>query len=238
LSTTFRRDAYQPSILQAGRYRAYEQGLSSQVGQVQEQINALQSQITEINQTTIDQQLKLVNQQIADVEDQLSTLQVDISQFPALLSSIDRARLAEKQAQVDQLRSLLSLYQQIQTNLLFIGKPAQGSGPNDLRVTSLQATLTLYQQLYLNLLNNLEAVKLARAQSTPTVTRIEEAPIPKKPIRPMPLLYTAFAGTAGLLLAAAVVLLLDYFDETLKSRQKIQQALGIPVIGEIVRIHR
>jgi polysaccharide biosynthesis transport protein len=228
----------QNETLQAGRYMTYEQSLNSQVTQVQAQISALQSQITDINQANIEQQLDLVNQQIGEVQGQLAALQIDISQFPALLSAIDRARLAEKEAQVDQIQSLLALYQEIRTNLQFVGKPVPGSGSIDLRVTSLQATLALYQQLYLNLLNNLEAVKLAHAQSTPTVTRIEEAPIPKKPIRPIPVLYTALAGIVGVALAAGAMLLLDYFDDTLKSRQKIQQALGIPIIGEIVRVTR
>ena len=225
----------QNETLYTGRYRAYEEGLNSQIAQVEKQINTLQGQITQINQANVDEQLNLVSQQITDLQAEISSLENDIAQFPSILSTVDRANLNQKQNQLDQLRSLLSLYQQIKTNLTFIGKPVQaGSGPDDLRVTSLQSTLNLYQQLYLSLLNNLTAAKLARVQSTPTVSAIEDAIIPKRPIRPVPMLYTGLAGLVGLLVSAGGVVLIDYFDDTLKSSRKIQDLLGVPVIGEIL----
>jgi len=224
----------QNETLYAGRYSAYEEGLNSQITQVEKQISTLQGQITQINQANVEEQLNLVNQQTADLQAEISNLEKDIAKFPSILSTVDRAKLTEKQNQLDQLRSLLTLYQQIKTNLTYIGKPVQaGSGLDDLRVTSLQSTLNLYQQLYLNLLNNLTAMKLARVQSTPTVSPIEEAVIPKRPIRPVPLLYTALAGLVGLVVAAGAILLIDYLDDTIKSSRKIQDVLGVPVIGEI-----
>ena len=228
----------QNETLYTGRYTSYEEGLSSQITQVEKQINTLQGQITQINQANVEEQLNLVNQQITDLQTEISNIDAEISKFPAILSTLDRASLSEKQTQLNQLRSLLSLYQEIKTNLTFIGKPVQaGSGPDDIRITSLQSTLNLYQQLYLNLLNNLTAVKLARVQSTPTVSPIEEAVIPKKPVRPIPLLYITLAGLVGLFIAAGAILLINYFDDTLKSSQKIQEVLGIPVIGEIPEIN-
>jgi len=228
----------QNETLQAGRYASYEVSLNAQITQVQEQINILQNQITQINQATVEEQLTQVNQQIADLQDEISNLEQEIANFPSYLTSVQRATLTEKQAQLGQLRSLLYIYQQIQTNLNFIGQPSQGgTGRDDPRIASLQSTLNLYQQLYLNLLNNLETVKLARVQSTPTVTQIEIAAIPEKPIRPIPLLYTALSGMVGVFIAAGAILLIDYFDDTLKSSQKIQETLGVPVIGEIMEVN-
>src|SRR5690349_9643985 len=225
----------QNETLYTGRYTSYEEGLNSQITQVEKQINTLQGQITQINHANVEEQLHLVGQQISDLQTEIANQEKEISKFPSVLSVVDRASLAEKQNQLDQLRSLLSLYQEIKTNLTFIGKPVQaGTGPDDLRVTSLQSTLSLYQQLYLNLLNNLTAAKLARIQSTPTVSAIEDAVIPKKPIRPVPVLYTVLAGLVGLFVSGAGVLLIDYFDDTLKSSRKIQDLLGVPVIGEII----
>jgi capsular exopolysaccharide synthesis family protein len=108
-----------------------------------------------------------------------------------------------------------------------------GEARDDPRVASLQATLNFYQPLYLDLLNNLETVKLARVQSTPTVNLIEDAMVPESPIRPIPLLYTMLSAIVGLFIAAGAVLMIDYFDDTLKSSQKIQEVLTVPVIGEI-----
>jgi polysaccharide biosynthesis transport protein len=219
--------------LQVGRYTLYEESLNTQITQVQKQIENLQGQISEINQASITEQLALVHDQIVSLQEEISVLDKEIGTFPAVLSAADRAQLSEKQTQVEQLRSLLYLYQQIQTNLTFIGKPTQGGSADNPQVTTLQLTLGLYQDLYLNLLDDLESVKLARVQSTPAVSQIESAFVPEEPIRPKPLLYTLLSGIVGLLLCAGAVLLIDYFDETFKSPQKIEEILGIPVMAEI-----
>jgi capsular polysaccharide biosynthesis protein len=83
----------------------------------------------------------------------------------------------------------------------------------------------------LNLLNSLQTVNLARVQSTPTVSLIEGAVVPKRAIRPIPLLYTTLSGIVGFLIAAGAVLLIDHLDDTLKSARKVQDMLGIPVLG-------
>jgi len=220
-----------------GRYAIYEDSLNTQITQVQAQIRELQRQFTQINQATIDEQLTLVNQQLADLQEQISSLEQEITQFPSILNTLDRTRLSEKQTQVNQLRSLLAIYQEIQTNLTFVGKPLQsGMTRDDPRITGLQSTLNLYQGLYLNLLNNLASVELARVQSTPTVSQIENAIPPEKPIRPLPMLYTLLSGMVGGLLAAGSVLLIDYFDDTMRSSQKIQEVLGLPILGQIAEI--
>lgn len=227
----------QNETLQAGRYTVYEESLNAQISQVQGQIGQLQGQITQINQATIAEQLTLVNQQITDLQEQISNLEREITQFPSILNTLDRARLSEKQTQLDQLRSLLAMYQEIQTNLTFIGKPLQsGTTRDDPRITGLQSTLNLYQGLYLSLLNNLASVELARVQSTPTVSLIERAAPPEEPIRPLPMLYTLLSGMVGGLLAAGSILLIDYFDDTIRSSQKIQEVLGLPVLGQITEI--
>jgi capsular exopolysaccharide synthesis family protein len=224
----------QNESLQAGRYALYEGSLNAQITQVQEQIDSLQGQISEMNKASIDEQLSLVNQQIVDLQGEISLLEKEIAAFPTALTQTDRARLSEKQTQVNQLRSLLYLYQQIQTNLTFLGKPSQsGGGFENPQVSTLQLTLGLYQELYLNLLDDLALAKLARVQSTPAVSQIEAAFIPESPVRPNLVLYTALSGIVGLLICAGAILLIDYFDETFKSSQKVEEILGIPVMGEI-----
>lgn len=219
--------------LQAGRYAAYQDGLNTQIVQVQQQIADLQAQIYRLDQANIQEQLAQVTEQIASLQAQILDLERDVAGSPQAFSSAARASLAEKQAELDQLRSLLALYQEIQTNLTYIGKPLQGGAAPDVQVASLQSTLGLYQQLYLSLLNNLEDVKLARAQSTPTITQIEAAVLPKAPVRPLRLLYTAVSGLVGLLLAAGAILLIDYFDDSFRTAQKVRELLRAPVLGEI-----
>ncbi len=224
----------QNESLMTGRYSAYEDGLNAQIAQVQKQLTDLQAQITQLNQANVQEQLDQINQQIDALQSQLVSLEKDIAQTPPATTTTERAALAEKQAQLDQLRSLLSLYQQIQTNLTYIGKPVQGgTALSDPQLTTLQSTLNLYQQLYLNLLNDLEAVKLARFQNTPTVSPIESAVPPTMPVRPLPVLYMALAGLVGLLLAAAAVMLIDYFAGTFRANQKVEELLHAPIVGQI-----
>jgi succinoglycan biosynthesis transport protein ExoP len=223
--------------LQEGRFAVYEEGLNLQITQIKEQIDELQGEINEIDQASIHAQFEQVQTQIMQLEDQINQLEQEITAFPALLSANDRASIAAKQSQLDQLHSLLSLYQQIEANLTFIGKPVQGNTPENPQITRLQSTMNLYQQLYLNLLDNRETIRLARAQNTPVVQQIERAVIAKKPVRPIPLLYTVLSGLVGLLIAAGIILLIDYFDDSVKTMQDIQEISHAPVIGQVMELN-
>ena len=132
---------------------------------------------------------------------------------------------------------MLNLYQQIQTNLTFLGKPGQtGQSRDDPHLDNLQSTLNLYQQLYLSLVNSRETINLDRMQNTPNIAQIDPATAPKNPVRPLPLLYVLLGALVGLLLATTIILIIDRFDDTLKSSQKVQEVLGIPIIGQISEV--
>jgi capsular exopolysaccharide synthesis family protein len=223
----------------SGRYIAFESSLNSQIDEIQKQIGDLQSQINQINEKSISEQLAQVNKQIEQLNDEITVLDDEINSFPALLSDKQRIIMNQKQSQLDQLRSMLSLYQQIQTNLTFIGKPGQtGVSRDDPRLNSLQSTLNLYQQLYLSLIDSRESINLDRMQNTPNITQIDPAAIPKEPVRPMPLLYILVGAVVGLGLSITAILLLDHFDDTLRTSQNVQEVLGIPILGKISEAHR
>jgi len=218
----------------SARYADFENSLNVQIDQIQQQINDLQSQISQINDASIAKQLRLVNQEIDQLKSQISALEYEINGYPANLSDSQRASFSEKQAELIQLRSLLDLYQQIQTNLTFIGKPGQtGLALDDPGLSNLQSTLNLYQQLYLSLVNSRETITLDRMQNTPDIAQIDPAVAPKKPVRPWPLLYVLLGAMVGFSLSTTAVLIIDHFDETLKSSRKAEEVLGIPIIGQI-----
>jgi capsular exopolysaccharide synthesis family protein len=222
----------------AARYTDFESRLNEQIDQLQKQIHDLQSQITQINDAGISEQLTQVNQEIDQLNSEIASLTDKINSYPLILNDKQRIALGQQQAQLEQLRTRLNLYQQIQTNLTFIGKPGQsGVSREDPRLNSLQSTLNLYQQLYLSLVNNRETINLDRMQNTPNITQIDPALPPKEPVRPLPLLYVLLAGVVGLFLSAAAVLTMDYFDDTLKSSEKVQEVLGISIIGKISEVH-
>src|SRR5690349_20595309 len=224
--------------LVSGRYQAFETSLNTQISQIENQINDLQSQIGQISEASIAEQLTQVNQQIDQLKTELSVLEKDISKYPANLTDVQRASLGEKQAHLEQLRSLLNLYQQIQTNLTFIGKPGQsGLSREDPRLANLQSTMDLYQQLYLSLVNSRETVNMDRMQNTPNLTQINPAVPPKDPVRPLPLLYILLGSVVGFFLSAAAILSVDHLDESLKKISQTEELLHLPVLGFVSDIY-
>jgi capsular exopolysaccharide synthesis family protein len=236
----------QNETLISEQYAGFEDALNEQIDTVQKQIDSLQAQVKQINGTEIQAQLAQVNQQIDQLKIEISGLEREITDLPYSLtpfpnvptpSPLERIPLAQKQSQLDQLHSLLSLYQQIQTNLMYIGKPGQGdSNLEDPRLAALQSTLALYQQINLSLINNRQNVRLARAQNNQNVIQISAAIPPKNPVRPVPILYDFMGGLVGLCLAATAIIVIDHMDDSLKTTVEIEKLLSLPVLGFISAI--
>jgi capsular exopolysaccharide synthesis family protein len=217
------------------RYKAFEDSTNEQVDQIQKQINSLQTQINQINDTGIQEQLTQVNEQIEQLKTEISGLEQEIASFPSYyLTQVQIISLTEKRGQLDQLHSLLNLYQQVQINLTYIGKPIQnGTILENPRLTTLQATLDLYRQMIALLINSRESIRLAHQQSKQNVMQIVPAIPPKDPTLPMPPLYILLGGFVGFVLAAVTILIIDHMDAPLKSAGQIEELLGIPVLGSV-----
>ncbi|MCL4822818.1 MAG: polysaccharide biosynthesis tyrosine autokinase [Anaerolineales bacterium] len=224
--------------LQSVRYNASEKNLQDQITQVQSQISTLQTRINEISAATVQDQLTQVQAQIEKLQEQVAALQNDIAVLQKLRypTAEQQAELIDKQAQLAQLQPLLALYQQVYTNLVVLGQPVDQGVNTSAGLNQLQTTLNLYQNIYVSLLNNLEQVRLAKAQNTPNVVQVEPAVAPKLPISPRPLQTSALAGAVGLMLAAGIAFLIEYLDDTLKTMEDVEQALGLPVVGYIAQI--
>ena len=214
---------------QSSQYSTYEIALNSQIEDAKKQIISTEAQIQQINQERLTQ----VNEQINQLEANITSLEQDIVN----ISVYQPAARVEKETQLEHNKSLLSVYQQIQINLMATGKSNPGNTANtasdDATVASLQLMLDHYQQLYLSSMNNLQTLQMTRYQNTSNITQIDPAIPPIEPIRPRPLLYMILAGTAGILLGFGVILLLGYFDNTVKSSSEAEELLGLSVIGTI-----
>jgi polysaccharide biosynthesis transport protein len=223
-------------MLLSGRYLELESAIEGQLEQVGEQIDELEVQISQITDAGIQEQLKQASQQLAQLKQDISRLEQEIAGFSDIPSPLDRIALAEKQAQLDQARSLLTIYQQIEVNLTYIGKPGQsGSSLENPQLATLQATLGLYQQIHQTMINSLENVRLARSQSRQNVIQIVPATPPKTPVRPMPVLYFLLASVVGLALAATSILVFDHLDDSLKTTGQIEELLGLSVLGSALK---
>lgn len=224
----------QNEALLSGWYTDFETAITEQITEIQKQIDGLQTQISQASDTSAQEQLAQVNQQIDQTKAEISALDQDIASFPLFPNTVQLVSLTEKQAQLDQLLSLMTLYQEIQSNLTYIGKPAQnGTGLENPQLATLQSTLNLYKQINNSLITSRENVRSARTQSRQNVMQIVPATPPKNQVVPIPHLYLLVGGVMGLALAIIVILLIDHMDESLKSATQVEDLLGLPVLGFI-----
>lgn len=79
-----------------------------------------------------------------------------------------------------------------------------------------------------------KAASLATQASGPAnISVAEQATLPSSPVRPKPALYLAVAAVLAALLAAAVALLRERFEDRLRIDPSATTVLGLPVIGRI-----
>lgn len=62
---------------------------------------------------------------------------------------------------------------------------------------------------------------------------IDEAQIPKSPIKPKPMLNIAIAGVLGIMGGVFLAFLLEFLDNTIKTSEDIEKHLGLSVLGTI-----
>ncbi len=220
--------------LQSVQFEAAESNLQDRITQAEEQIQVLEAQITQLSSEVLQRQIETVQTQMNDVQQQINNLKADMAQIdPEFATEVDLAQLASYQSKLDEIQPILSLYQEIYTQLVVLGQSSNSTevAPTDL--DRLKTTLNLYQQIYITSINNLESLKLAKAQSTPAVMSVETAVKPTSPISPKPPQDAMLGAAIGLFLAAGIIFLIELLDDTLKTPDDIKTVLDAPVIGFI-----
>ncbi len=84
-----------------------------------------------------------------------------------------------------------------------------------------------------NLIQSYQQIQLAEAQSTSQIVQKDPAVPPQFPVQPRPPLYALLAGVVGLFLAAGIVFLIEFLDDSLRDPQEITQKWGVPILGII-----
>lgn len=232
--------------LQSVRYETTERNMQLRADQALEQIELLQQQIDELSSASVQEQLTQVESEIDNLQEQIIALETEINELETRIDDFNplfatdeqltqheanRSQNAELRAQLNQLTPVLTLYQQIYTNLTVLGRAPDDSLSNSIELSQLQTNLSLYQQIYINSISSLEALNLTRAQNAPNVIQVEPARIPQNPISPRPMQDAALYGAVGLLVLGGVAFLIEYLDDTIKTPDDVKQVLGLPVIG-------
>jgi len=71
-----------------------------------------------------------------------------------------------------------------------------------------------------------------------SVSVVEPAVVPISPVKPQMTLNVALGLIAGLVVAAGLVILMEYLDDTVKSEQDVERVSGLTTLGMITRFGR
>ena len=225
--------------IQSGRYILMAESLTAQKTQLEAQLATLQNQIEQAS-------IKTVAEQEQWLQDQITSLQQEADALPAEISALEnpqtpelRSELEQKKARLEQVLLLQPLYEQSYTDLVVYGTQVDAAkSPANSQLALLTTSRSLYQQIYQSVLSNLETVRMAGMENTPSVVLIETAVVPEKPIRPRKLLNTALAGMVGLMLTTGVLVIREYLDNSVKTSDDIEQLLGLTTIGYITEMYK
>lgn len=124
--------------------------------------------------------------------------------------------------------------QQLQLDLANL--PDEDSSETQFRRIQLETELEQIQQVYAALLQSLEGINLTEAQSGNNVIIYDSARAPEMPSGPRTMLNTLIGLFIGAVLALGVVLLIDFLDDRVHSKEQLQAAVSAPVLGQIFRV--
>jgi capsular exopolysaccharide synthesis family protein len=135
--------------------------------------------------------------------------------------------LADLQARIDELGAMV---EETQTQVDTLSADRIATEIELARQEDLQAG---YRSDYRALQQDYKDMQLAAAQSARDVSISETAMVPKSPIRPRTLLTTALAAAVGMMLGLGAAFLLEYLDDTVRTPDDVNHALGLDTLGAI-----
>jgi polysaccharide biosynthesis transport protein len=181
---------------------------------------------------------------IANLQSQLATLTVELSglrrQFtplhPAVLSAEARlgevrrrlaAEVASSEAALEgRGRSVSAAIGQIEQRL-------QGVPTLEARLARLTRDKTEAERSHALLAQRFQEAQIAEASIGSPIRIVNLASVPDRPARPQHTLDTLVGAILGLMLGVAAVFVEEHLDDTIRSSDDAEQALGVPVLGTL-----
>jgi non-specific protein-tyrosine kinase len=99
-----------------------------------------------------------------------------------------------------------------------------------IQINALEAKLSDLQTIYSDLLANTQSGAIN------TISVIETAYLPFRPIGPNKALIILLSAAVGLSLAIGAAYLLDYLDDTVKSAEDVERLTNAPIIGQLTEL--
>lgn len=167
-----------------------------------------------------------IPQRAQAVADELANQLILLGPEGARLNAQDRQDFVNRQLDTlqSQVETTEAEIQRLQDELGNLQSARQISDAQS-QISALQNKLTTLQSNYAGLLAT------TQSGSVNTLSVIEPAALPVRPVGPNKMISILLAAAVGFVLAAAAAYLLDYLDDTLKTPEQVERATGSAIIG-------
>ena len=116
-------------------------------------------------------------------------------------------------------------------NVNRLRQEGQDISEKEIQYQNLQRDADSNQQLYEAVLKRLKETGVTGGLETNNVSVIEDASLPRVPVRPRRTVNLVVAVLVGLFVGVGAALVIEYFDTTIKTPDDVERYLGLPVIG-------
>lgn len=155
---------------------------------------------------------------------------VFIEQIKAKQEAITGNSLTEIQNNLDQAKKQID---DTEAQIAQLKAGSDSGSSNEAQIAALQQELSQYQSTYGSLLQAQQQMAIANSQIGAQISVAEQADPPKTPASPRVKLNTAFGGVLGMMLGLALVALLGYLDNTVKTSDDVRLLTGAGAIGAV-----
>lgn len=165
-----------------------------------------------LRRTTEDPEMVGVTQHLKDIEERIGSFAL------TYLQGLDR--------QAASLDGILERF----------GKGAEKIPSKEVEFVRLQRRPKVLEDIYVAMQSRLKETEIAEAVEDPSVRIVDLAILPMSPIRPRKQLNFTISIFLGFVLGLGAVFLRDRLDQAVHTREDVQQATGVPVLGFIPSI--
>ena len=107
----------------------------------------------------------------------------------------------------------------------------------ELELMRLMRTVSVHEDIYLMLMTRYEEIRINEQMHSGYLQIVDPAIVPEKPVKPRIKLNMAIGGMLGLFLGIGTAFLMEFLDNTIKTKEDVEKFLSLPVIGQIPQIN-
>jgi uncharacterized protein involved in exopolysaccharide biosynthesis len=115
---------------------------------------------------------------------------------------------------------------------------AQSLAKKEIQYGILKREADSNQQLYDVLLKRLKETGLSQGLDSSNVRIVEAAIVPLRPVKPRTVLNLVLGAVVGLVVGVCTAFFIEYMDDTIRTPEQVERALGVPVFSLIPVLSR